>query len=116
MPSNDPREILRRLVERIDDGTQTWHLQYSPIMGEARACLSAAEDFDAIECDAARYRWLKSKANLELRTERTYGPPWTNVETQEKYHPFGYLAVNGTGFTGIKDMDDAIDQAMEMYP
>jgi hypothetical protein len=66
--------------------------------------------------DALRYKWIKSQRNLELHTCRTYGTPWTNTETGETFYPSHYLAANGTGFNGIKKLDDLIDQAMELYP
>lgn len=69
-----------------------------------------------LELDAARYRWIKEQSNLNLRTCRRFGTPWTNVETGERYYPSHYLDVNGTGFGGIEQLDDLIDQAMSMYP
>jgi len=66
--------------------------------------------------DAARYRWIKAQQDLEIRTNRTYGAPWTKTDTGEKYYPSHQLDVNGTGFNGIEHFDDLIDQAMEMYP
>jgi hypothetical protein len=66
--------------------------------------------------DAERYRWIRAQGNLELRTCRTYGTPWTNTETGEKFYPSHDLAVNGTGFGGIEKLDNLIDQAMSIYP
>lgn len=68
------------------------------------------------EQDALRYRWIKAQRNLELTTNRTYGTPWTNVETGYRFYPSHNLSVNGTGFSGIEHLDDLIDQAMDMYP
>jgi hypothetical protein len=65
-----------------------------------------------IERDAARYRWIKSKKNLELQTNRGF---WFR-EDGTKYWPSHFLNVNGTGFNGIEHLDDLIDQAMELYP
>lgn len=69
-----------------------------------------------VEQDATRYRWLRAQGNLELRTERTYGTPWTNTETGRQFYPSHFLAVNGTGFSGIEHLDDTIDRAMALYP
>jgi hypothetical protein len=66
--------------------------------------------------DALRYRWIKSKQNLALWTNRTYGTPWTNVKTGETFYPSHNLDVNGTGFSDIEKLDDLIDSAMELYP
>jgi hypothetical protein len=68
------------------------------------------------ERDARRYRWIKAQRNLELRTLRTYGTPWTNAETGHRFYPSHDLSVNGTGFCGIEHLDDLIDQAMRVYP
>jgi hypothetical protein len=65
-----------------------------------------------IERDAARYRWIKSKKNLELQTNRGF---WFH-EDGTKYWPSHFLNVNGTGFNGIEHLDDLIDQAIELYP
>jgi hypothetical protein len=73
-------------------------------------------DYTNLEKDALRYRWIKKQQNLNLRTNRTYGTPWTNTETGEKFYPSHNLDVNGTGFSGIEHLDDLIDQAMELYP
>jgi hypothetical protein len=61
--------------------------------------------------DADRYQWIKRQKNLVLSTE---GVKWIR-ETGEEYHPSHRLAVNGTGFHGIEQLDDLIDQAMEIY-
>lgn len=66
--------------------------------------------------DAIRYRWIKAQKNLVLRTNRTYGTPWTKVDTGETFYPSHNLDVNGTGFSGIEHLDDLIDSAMELYP
>jgi hypothetical protein len=66
--------------------------------------------------DAARYRWIKAQQDLAIRTNKTYGAPWTKTDTGEKYYPSHQLDVNGTYFNGIEHFDDLIDQAMEMYP
>jgi hypothetical protein len=71
-------------------------------------------DYQQIELDAARYRWIKSQQNLNLRT--THRTPWTHVETGKTYYPTHQLDVNGTGFAGIEHIDDLIDQAMDLYP
>jgi hypothetical protein len=68
------------------------------------------------EQDALRYRWIKAQLNLELRTNHTYGTPWTNAETGCRFYPSHNLNVNGTGFSGIEHLDDLIDQAMDLYP
>jgi hypothetical protein len=64
--------------------------------------------------DAARYRWIRAQTNLDLRTTKRV--PWTHVETGEPYYPTHNLDVNGTGFAGIEQLDDLIDQAMALYP
>jgi hypothetical protein len=66
--------------------------------------------------NAARYRWIKKAAGLEIRAKPKYGPPWTNTETGEKFYPTHDLAAFGTGFSGLPTLDELIDQAMEMYP
>jgi hypothetical protein len=63
--------------------------------------------------DADRYQWIKRQKNLVLSTE---GVKWIHVETGEEYYPSHRLAVNGTGFHGIEQLDDLIDKAMEIYP
>ena len=68
------------------------------------------------EQDALRYRWIKAQRNLELRTNRTYGAPWTNTETGRRFYPSHNLDVNCTGFSGIEHLDELIDQAMSLYP
>ncbi len=73
-------------------------------------------DYTNLEKDALRYRWIKTKQNLNLWTNRTYGTPWTKTETGEQFYPSHNLDVNGTGFSGIEHLDDLIDQAMELYP
>jgi len=69
-----------------------------------------------VSADAMRYRWIKAQRNLELKTCKMYGVPWTNTETGKQFYPSHYLAANGTGFGGIENLDDLIDQAMELYP
>jgi hypothetical protein len=64
--------------------------------------------------DAARYRWIKAQLNLNLRT--TARTPWMHVETGDTYYPTHQLDVNGTGFAGIENLDDLIDQAIKLYP
>jgi hypothetical protein len=66
-----------------------------------------------IERDAARYRWIKQAAGLEIRKTHAW---WINTETGEKFYPTHELAAHGTGFHGLPTLDDLVDQAMEMYP
>lgn len=68
-----------------------------------------------IERDAARYRWIRSQTNFELVRWSSQGTPWTHTVTGELFHPWGHIAVNGTGIGGLKNLDDMIDQAMELY-
>lgn len=62
--------------------------------------------------DAERYQWIKNQKNLMLSSE---GVKWFR-ENGDVYYPSHRLAVNGTGFHGIENLDDLIDQAMEVYP
>jgi hypothetical protein len=62
--------------------------------------------------DADRYQWIKRQKALVLSTD---GSKWLNVETMEEYHPSHRLDVNGTSFSGIEQLDDLIDKAMEVF-
>lgn len=74
------------------------------------------KNYQMLKKDAERYRWIKQQKNLNLRTNKTQGTPWTNAESGNQYYPSHCLDVNGTGFNGIEHLDDLIDQAMELYP
>ena len=66
-----------------------------------------------LERDAARYRWIKQAAGLEIRTTNVR---WLDTETGKEFYPTHELAAFGTGFHGLPTLDDLVDQAMEMYP
>lgn len=64
----------------------------------------------ALEKDAARYRWLKSRTGLELRSE-----PQPNVWTRmdgTKFSATHYLAEGGTQHAPADSLDATIDAAM----
>ena len=66
-----------------------------------------------IEKDALRYQWIKAQTNLRLGSTHAW---WIEFETNRKYWPTHDLDVNGSRFSGIEDLDDLIDEAMELYP
>lgn len=97
-----------------EDETQ-WQLEYAAIVAGLRVVLQSAGDSEVLR-DAQRYRWLKRAPNLEIRSTPRWGPPWTNTETGEEFWPTHCMAACGTGFNGLKTLDDLVDQAMEMHP
>jgi hypothetical protein len=122
---NNLAELCSKLADALDGMPYKYgslsleeELALAELIGRARNLVAkeGALASSEVHVDAARYRWIKAQRNLELHTCKMYGVPWTNVETGKKYYPTHYLAANGTGFGGIENLDDLIDQAMELYP
>lgn len=122
---NNLVELCSKLADALDDLPYAYgslspeeELKLAELIGNARNLVAEERALanNDVCADAARYRWIKAQRNLELHTCRTYGMPWTNMETGKRYYPTHYLAVNGTGFGGIEKLDDLIDQAAELYP
>ena len=61
-----------------------------------------------IEKDAARYRWLKSRKGLDLRTD---GSEWTRVDGI-KFRATHSLAEGDTRYSPEDNLDALIDKAM----
>jgi hypothetical protein len=64
---------------------------------------------EALRVDAERYRWLKSRSGLELRSDRML---WEDLRTQKKFVSTHYLAEGGTQHAAEPSLDETIDAAM----
>lgn len=64
----------------------------------------------ALEKDAARYRWLKSRKGLTLRTEPQPNV-WKRIDGTE-FSATHYLAEGGTQHAPAESLDATIDAAM----
>jgi hypothetical protein len=64
----------------------------------------------ALEKDAARYRWLKSRNGLDLRSE-PQPTIWTRMDGT-KFSATHYLAEGGTQHAPADSLDATIDAAM----
>jgi hypothetical protein len=120
----DIAKELHSIASDLEAAASRLGLEHEEVMSKifklqskvSQAQAAKVVDDEQLYADAARYRWIRAQRNFELHTCRTYGVPWTNMETGKRYYPTHYLAVNGTGFGGIEKLDDLIDQAMELYP
>lgn len=71
--------------------------------------LDLVEQIKLLQKDANRYRWLKSRKNLTLRTEE----PTTWIrEDGSKFNSTHYLAEGGTQHAPAESLDLMIDLAM----
>lgn len=61
--------------------------------------------------DAARYRWLKSRKGLCLRSEWQF---WKKVNGPTIFSSTHYLADGGTVYGPAPTLDDIIDGAMKL--
>jgi hypothetical protein len=63
---------------------------------------------DALREDAERYRWLRSRRSLDLRTDGTH---WT-ASDGTRFVSTHYLAADGTQHAPAPSLDASIDAAM----
>jgi len=64
-----------------------------------------------IEKDAARYRWLKSRSNLEMRSYPANYMKITN-DKGDSFYASHYLAEGNTSHASLDCLDATIDLAM----
>ena len=74
---------------------------------EREACIKDRAD---LQKDAARYRWLKSRKGLELRTENDHCV-WTRTDGT-KFNASHCLAEGGTLHAPTDSLDATIDAAL----
>jgi len=87
-------------------GLGVHHWAYSP--EDMRDYATAA--VQAYREDAERYRWLKSRKGLDLRTEHDHCV-WTRIDGS-KFCATHYLAEGGTQHAPADSLDATIDAAM----
>ena len=93
----------------MNDKTATDTPQDAPAVG--RTCPQRAEARQAaLEKDAARYRWLKSRQGLTLRSEKQPNV-WKRMDGTE-FSATHSLAEGGTQHAPADSMDALIDAAM----
>lgn len=61
-----------------------------------------------LEADAARYRWLKARKGLDLRT----GASWWQRQDGSTFWSTHSLAADGTAYAAAESLDATIDAAM----
>ena len=115
-PLKDHTEELRRETEVIKGEVEELRRQSRVLRGQAEALrreelvLKARhqELLEANRRDAARYRWLKSRKALELRSCHV---KWTRPDGTTFYQSH-QLAEGGTGHAAHETLDETIDAAM----
>lgn len=76
-------------------------------LGEQVTALTAA--LDAAQADAKRYRWLKSRNGLTLRSEKQPNT-WTRMDGT-KFSASRSLSADGTQYAPAATLDELIDAA-----
>ena len=74
--------------------------------------MTIAKELAETYADANRYRWLKSRVQLQLSSEREYCE-WTRQDGS-KFYASHYLAEGGTQHAPAESLDETIDKAMKI--
>lgn len=119
-----PHDIPKRMKDTICDRTGWSGSMVSRMCAELRQEFTgelyrANEDLDAAlaECerlrkDAMRYRWLKERKSIDLRSDCSV---WTR-EDGKRFIASHFLAAGNTQFAAFESLDETIDAAMKGNP
>jgi hypothetical protein len=104
----DLSRLYEELRQAIDGGSES--MTHGDAIQEVRDLRASADRTEEMEREAARYRWLKSRKALMLRSERMR---WQRLDGAE-FHTTHYLAADDTQYAPAESLDAMIDGAMRV--